>query len=78
MTKEQLLEHISELFTKEEVIAILEEILLEIDEKSIEKCGSCWWLGYNDIVQKRINALKKDKCFKDLGIYKNINKTIDT
>ena len=54
----ELLEHISALSTKEEVIATLTEIQLEIEEKATELCDNGWWLTYNDLIQQKINAVK--------------------
>lgn len=60
----ELLEHISALFTKEEVIAMLTEIQLEIEELEPLASDS---VGFDicvsmssDIIQQKINALKAE------------------
>lgn len=41
-------------FTKDEVIAMLEEIHLEIEEKGIDLCDdNGWYLTYSDIIQQK-------------------------
>ena len=65
----ELLEHISSLFTKEEVIAMLTDLQLEIEEKHKEEdFMNDWASGYNislidtsDLIQQKINALKGEK-----------------
>lgn len=59
----ELLEHISALFTKEEVIAILTELQLEIEKtvKEEELIDKKWANGlhYSEkIIQQKINKLK--------------------
>lgn len=58
----ELLEHISELFTKEEIIAMLTEIELEIEEKDadLRYCGhNLMAVDCIDIIQQKINSLKE-------------------
>ena len=47
-----------EMYTKDEVIAILTELQTEIDEKATELCDDGWWLTYNNLIQQKINSLK--------------------
>ena len=42
----------------EDVIAMLEKMQIEIDEKATEICDDGWWLVYNDIIQSKIESLK--------------------
>ena len=53
-----------EMYTKDEVIAILTELQTEIDEKATELCDDGWWLTYNNLIQQKINSLKgeDEKC----------------
>jgi len=46
-------------FTKADMVAMLEEIHLEIEEKATDLCDDGWWLTYNDIIQQKIDKLKE-------------------
>lgn len=46
--------------TKRQMVAMLEEIQLEIDEKATELCDDGWWLTYNSLIQQKINKLKEN------------------
>ena len=48
-------------FTKDEVIAMFEDLQSEIDEKATELCDDGWWLTYNELIQQKINSLKENK-----------------
>ena len=52
-------------YTKDDVIAMFEELQSEIDEKAVELCDDGWWLTYNNLIQQKINEVKEDKDGKD-------------
>lgn len=63
----ELLEHISALFTKEEVIAILTEIQLEIEGLDLEDVvpefqdgAECTREYIANMIEEKINSLKED------------------
>lgn len=47
-------------FTKDEVIAMFEDLQSEIDEKATELCDDGWWLTYNELIQQKIDKLRSD------------------
>jgi hypothetical protein len=40
------------------MVAMLEELQTEIEEKGIELCDDGWYLTYGDIIQEKIDKLK--------------------
>ena len=43
---------------KADMVAMLEELQTEIEEKGIELCDDGWYLTYGDIIQEKIDKLK--------------------
>ena len=54
----ELLDHISELFTKEEIIAILTELKTKIEELDTPSNGDAY-MTCSDIIQQEIDNLKE-------------------
>ena len=44
---------------KVEMVAMLEELKAEIDEKATELCDDGWWLTYNNLIQQKIDKMKQ-------------------
>lgn len=46
---------------KADMVAMLEELQTEIEEKATEICDDGWYLTYNYLIQEKINALEENE-----------------
>ena len=44
-----------------DMVAMMEELQSEIEEKATDLCDDGWWLTYNDLIQQKINSLKESE-----------------
>ena len=44
-----------------DMVAMMEELQSEIEEKATDLCDDGWWLTYNDLIQQKIDKLKEEK-----------------
>ena len=51
---------VKDIYTKADVVAMLEKLQAEIDEKATDLCDDGWWLTYNNLIQQKINSLKAE------------------
>lgn len=59
---DEYIQSVSEkVYSKDEVIAMLTEIQIEIEEKATEICDDGWWLTYNYLIQEKINDMEERK-----------------